>query len=149
MDEDPSNEAFVLSLLEGYGADEAEAMDTKPVPRAEDWRDKYIAWMDRGELPPDRSEARCIARMAKSFALIDGELYKRSTLGILQRCVPISQKRELLRDIHVGVCGHHTAPRTLVCRMDLPGPTTSVGTRTDYSVGPWDYPTCAARYLMA
>jgi hypothetical protein len=35
------------------------------------------------------------------------------------------------------------------CRMDLPGPTTSVGTRTDYSVGPWDYPTCAARYLMA
>jgi hypothetical protein len=37
----------------------------------------------------------------------------------------------------------------LVCRMDLPGPTTSVGTRTDYSVGPWDYPTCAAWHLMA
>jgi hypothetical protein len=35
------------------------------------------------------------------------------------------------------------------CRMDLRGPTTSVGTRTDYSVGPWDYPTCAARHLMA
>jgi hypothetical protein len=35
-----------------------------------------------------------------------------------------------------------------LCRMDLPGPTTSMGTRTDYSVGPWDYPTCAARYLM-
>jgi hypothetical protein len=36
-----------------------------------------------------------------------------------------------------------------ICRMDLPGPNTSVGTRTDCSVGPWDYPTCAARYLMA
>jgi hypothetical protein len=35
------------------------------------------------------------------------------------------------------------------CRMDLPGPTTSMGTGTDYSVGPWGYPTCAARYLMA
>jgi hypothetical protein len=35
------------------------------------------------------------------------------------------------------------------CRMDLPRPTTSVGTRTDYSVGPWDYSTCAARYLLA
>jgi hypothetical protein len=43
MDEDPSNEAYVLSLHEGYGADEAEVMDTKPVPSAEDWRDKYIA----------------------------------------------------------------------------------------------------------
>jgi ribonuclease HI len=114
MDEDPSNEAFVLSLLEGYGADEAEAMETEPVPRAEDWRDKYIAWMDRGELPPDRSEARRIARIAKSFTLLYGELYKRATIGVLQRCVPIPQGREVLRDIDAGVCGHHAAPRTLV-----------------------------------
>jgi hypothetical protein len=35
------------------------------------------------------------------------------------------------------------------CRMDLPRPTTSVGTRTDYSVGPWDYSACATRHLMA
>jgi hypothetical protein len=114
MDEDPSNEAYVLSLLEGYGADEAEAMDTVPVPSAGDWRDKYIAWMGRGELPSDRSEARRIAKMAKSFTLVDGELYKRATSGVLQRCVPIPQGRELLRDIHAGVCGHHAAPHTLV-----------------------------------
>jgi hypothetical protein len=114
MDEDPSNEAFVLSLLEGYGADEAEAMDIEPAPRAEDWRDKYIAWMDQGELPSDRSEAKRIARMAKSFTLIDSELYKRAASGVLQRCVPIPQGRELLRDIHVGVCGHHAASRTLM-----------------------------------
>jgi hypothetical protein len=114
MDEDPLNEAYVLSLHEGYGADEAEAMDTEPAPSEGDLRDKYIAWMDRGELPSDRSEARRIARMAKSFALVDGELYKRAVSGILQRCVPILQGRELLRDIHAGVCGHHAAPRTLV-----------------------------------
>jgi hypothetical protein len=46
MDEDPSNEAFVLSLLEGYDADEAKAMDTEPAPRMEDWRAKYLTWMD-------------------------------------------------------------------------------------------------------
>jgi hypothetical protein len=46
MDKDPSNEAYVLSLLEGYGTDEAEAMDTEPAPTEGDWRDKYIAWMD-------------------------------------------------------------------------------------------------------
>jgi hypothetical protein len=33
--------------------------------------------------------------------------------------------------------------------MDLPGPTTSVGTRTDYSVDPWDYPAWVARHLLA
>jgi ribonuclease HI len=102
MDEDPSNEAFVLSLLEGYGSDEAEAMDVEPAPSEVDWRAKYIAWIDRGELPSDRSEARRIARMVKSFILINGELYKCAASGILQRCVPIPQGRELLRDIHAG-----------------------------------------------
>jgi transposase InsO family protein len=52
--------------------------------------------------------------MAKSFTLVDGELYKCAASGVLQRCVPIPQGRELLRDIHAGVCGHHAAPRTLV-----------------------------------
>jgi ribonuclease HI len=83
MDEDPSNEAYVLSPLEGYDTDEAEAMDVEPAPSEGDWRDKYIAWMDRGELPSDRSEARRIARLAKSFTLVDGELYKCAASGIL------------------------------------------------------------------
>jgi hypothetical protein len=113
MDENPSNEAY-MSLLEGYGAGEAEVMDVEPAPSKADWRDKYIAWMGRGELPSDRSEARRIARMAKSFTLVGGELYKRAASGILQRCVPIPQGCELLRDIHAGACGHHATPRTLV-----------------------------------
>jgi transposase InsO family protein len=70
--------------------------------------------MDRGEFRSDRSEARRIARMAKSFTLVDNELYKHATSGVPQRCVPIPQGRELLRDIQAGVCGHHAAPRTLV-----------------------------------
>jgi hypothetical protein len=114
MDEDHSNEAYMLSLIEGYGADEAEAMDIEMATSEVDWRDKYTAWMHRGELPADQTEARRIPRMAKSFTLIDGELYRRTASGILQRCVPIPQWRELLRDIHAGVCGHHAAPRTLV-----------------------------------
>jgi hypothetical protein len=91
MDEDPSNEAYVLSLLEGYGAYGADVMDIEPAPVKADWRDKYVAWMARGELPSDRAEARRIARMAKSFSLVNGELYKRAASGILQRCIPIPE----------------------------------------------------------
>jgi hypothetical protein len=78
MDEDPSNELFVFSLLEGYGADKAKAIEIDTVPHVVDWRSKYLAWIDRGELPSDWTKARRIARNAKSFTVIDGELYKRA-----------------------------------------------------------------------
>jgi hypothetical protein len=71
--------AYVLSLLEGYGDDEAEAMDTELVGETS----TSPGWIEKGS-PPDRSEARRIAKMAKSFTHIDGELYKRATSGVLQ-----------------------------------------------------------------
>ena len=95
-------------------ADEAEAMEIDEAPLSRDWRAQYLDWMIRGVLPSDRAQARRIARRAKSFVLIDDELYKRSPSGVLQRCIPIPEGKELIRDIHAGTCGHHAAPRTLV-----------------------------------
>jgi len=46
--------------------------------------------------------------------LIDDELYKRSPSGVLQWCIPIPEGKELIRDIHTGICGHHAALHTLV-----------------------------------
>jgi ribonuclease HI len=54
MDEDPSNEAYVLSLLEGYGTDEVEAMDTSPrwivgsYPRTDPRLDASPRWPNEG-----------------------------------------------------------------------------------------------------
>ena len=46
--------------------------------------------------------------------LIDNELHKCSPSGVLQRCIPAPEGKELIRDIHAGICGHHAVPRTLV-----------------------------------
>ena len=70
--------------------------------------------MIRGVLPSDCAQGRCIASRAKSFVLIDDEMYKRSPSGVLQCCIPIPEGKELIRDIHAGICRHHAAPRTLV-----------------------------------
>jgi ribonuclease HI len=122
MDEDPSNEAFVLSLLEGYSVDEAEAMDTEPAPRTEDWRARYLAWMDGGELSSDRSEARRIARMAKSFTLVNGELYKRAASGFLQRCIPIARSSATSMRACAATMQRH-APSSATCSArDSTGP---------------------------
>ena len=67
------------------------------------------------EAPPmDKTEARHLARHAKSFVLVEGELYKQSHTRILQRCIPVKQGKRLLSNIHGGVYGHHAAPRTLI-----------------------------------
>ena len=64
-------------------------------------------------LPMNKMEARWLAHHAKSFVLVEGELYKQSHTGILQLYIPIKQGKLLLGDIHGGVCGHHAVPRTL------------------------------------
>jgi len=79
-----------------------------------DCRTPYLDYLLREALPTDKTEARRLARRAKSFVVIEGELYMRRHTGILQRCIPIEQWKQLLGDIHDGVCGHHAAARTLV-----------------------------------
>jgi hypothetical protein len=49
------------------------------------------------------------------------ELYRRNPSGILQRCIPIRQGQELLAEIHLGACGNHVAPRTLVGNSFMQG----------------------------
>ena len=100
--------------IETSSVDEAEAMEIDEAPPPRDWHTQYLDWMIRGVLPLDRAQARYSARRAKSFVLIDDELYKHSPSSILQRSIPIPEGKELIRDIYAGICGHHAAPRTLV-----------------------------------
>ena len=100
--------------FETSSMDEAEAMEIDEAPLSQDWHDQYLDWINRGVLPSDCAQARRVARRAKSFVVIDRELYKRSPSGVLQRCIPIPEGKELIWDIHAGICGHHAAPRTLV-----------------------------------
>ena len=49
----------------------------------DDWRTLYLDYLLRDTLPMDKTEAQRLARRAKSFVLVEGELYKRSHTGIL------------------------------------------------------------------
>ena len=77
----------------------------------------YLNYILHEELPTNKMEARRLTHRAKSFVIIDGELYKQSHTRVLQRCIPIEQAKKLLRDIHDGVYDRHAMPRTLVGKM--------------------------------
>ena len=78
------------------------------------WRALLLAYLLEEVLPPERTEARWIARGAKTFVALGDELYERSPSGVLMKCIPTNQGKQLLLEVHAGICGHHAAPRSLV-----------------------------------
>ena len=58
-----------------------EVMELEEDPAVEpdppnDWRTLYLDYLLRDTLPTDKTEARWLARHAKSFVLIEGKLYR-------------------------------------------------------------------------
>ena len=78
------------------------------------WTKPFLAYFSRHELPDDQNEARRIIRRSKAYKVHEGELYKKSTTGILQRCISEEEGRRILTEIHAGMGGHHAVARALV-----------------------------------
>ncbi len=79
-----------------------------------DWREPLIRFLTKQELPQDKDEAERMSRRSKLYVIHETELYKKSPSGILQRCVSLEEGRQLLRDIHSGICGNYAAARPIV-----------------------------------
>ena len=79
-----------------------------------DWRVPLLAYHLKEVLLPKRIEARRIARRAKTFIVLGNELYKQSPSGVLMKCIPTNQGKQLLLKVHARICGHHAFPRSLV-----------------------------------
>ena len=61
----------------------------------------------------DRSMCQDL-RCAKTFVALSDELYKQSPSGVLMKCIPTNQGKQLLLEVHAGIYGHHVALRSLV-----------------------------------
>ena len=56
------------------------------------WIESLLAYLRRKELPEDQTDTRQIIRQSKAYKVHEGELYKQSAMGVLQRC--ISKEKE-------------------------------------------------------
>ena len=80
------------------------------------WTKPYLDYLTDQKLPENEVLARQIIRRAKSYTIIDGQLYRRSTTRIFQKCVSNEDGIAILREIHLGDCGHHAAPMSLIAK---------------------------------
>jgi hypothetical protein len=78
-----------------------------------DWILELKAFLVRGKLLEEESEAKRIVCQASGHCIKDGDSYRRRPNGIALKCISTHQGQELHRDIHVGECGHHASALTL------------------------------------
>jgi hypothetical protein len=65
-----------------------------------------LDYLTQGTLPANTTEAQCLAHHAKAYILVGTTSTRGAHRGFLQKCIPREQGRQMLREIHGGVCRH-------------------------------------------
>jgi hypothetical protein len=82
-----------------------------------DWRQPFIDYLSEQKVPSDKNSAEQLICRAKSYVLVGDKLYKPgASSGVLMKCVPRQEGKDILEEIHKGVCGNHASSRTLVSK---------------------------------
>jgi ribonuclease HI len=82
-----------------------------------DWRQPFIDYIREQKVPTDKNLAEQLIRQAKSYVLVGDKLYRRgASSGVLMKCVPREEGKDILEEIHKGVCGNHASSCTLVSK---------------------------------
>jgi hypothetical protein len=96
--------------------DPASPLAPQPISQSgpDAWISEIWDYLKENILPEDHVSAKRIVRLAKRYAVVEGDLYRRGANGILMRCITQEEGHELLTEIHGGECGSHSSSRTLV-----------------------------------
>jgi ribonuclease HI len=82
-----------------------------------DWRQPFIDYIREQKVPSDKNLTEQLIRRAKSYVLVRDKLYRRgATSRVLMKCVPREEGKDILEEIHKGVCGNHASFCTLVSK---------------------------------
>jgi hypothetical protein len=82
-----------------------------------DWRQPFIDYLSEQKVPSDKNLAEQLIHHAKSYVLVRDKLYKQgASSGVLMKCVPRQEGKDILEKIHKGICGNHASSRTPVSK---------------------------------
>jgi hypothetical protein len=90
------------------------AQDPEAQVGPDTWITEIRTYLKDNILPDDMASANRIARLAKRYTLVEGDLYRYGANGILMRCITWEEGCDLLVDVHGGECGNHASSHTLV-----------------------------------
>ena len=81
--------------------------------QSENWRAPIMAYLrGHSELEDEVNEVRMKHR-TKNYKIINNQLYKQGICEPLLKCISIEEGKELLTEIHEGICGTHLGARAM------------------------------------
>jgi hypothetical protein len=80
------------------------------------WIVEIRTYLKKNIFPNDMASTDQIARLAKRYTLVEGDLYQCGTNGVLMRCITWEECYDLLVEMHGGESRKHASSRTLVSK---------------------------------
>jgi hypothetical protein len=90
------------------------AQDPEAQAGPDTWITEFQTYLRDNILPNDMAFADQIAHLSKRYTLVEGDIYRRGTNGVLMRCITREEGCELLTEVHGGECENHASSCTLV-----------------------------------
>ncbi|XP_071740212.1 uncharacterized protein [Rutidosis leptorrhynchoides] len=81
------------------------------------WMKPLKEYLELGIQSEDKKEARKVRIKAPSYKIMNGDLYRKSSLTHWLRCVGPNQASMIIREMHEGICGRHSGPRSIVAKI--------------------------------
>ena len=92
---------------------EVNLIEEEPQPN---WMTPIIEYLRDGVLPTDQAEAKKVKYHAHKYVWRGSTLYKRGYSQPLLRCLDEAEADYVLREIHEGICGNHSAGQSLTLK---------------------------------
>ena len=79
------------------------------------WMEPFVTYLEEGTTPAN--EDKGWARKAARYILVEGELFRRGFSRPLLKCITREQAEYVMQEIHHGICGYHSGPKTMATRI--------------------------------
>ena len=81
------------------------------------WMTSLVEYLKRGVILDNKEEARRLRSLAPKYTMRGDTLFKRGNSMLLHQCFNDVEAKNVLREVHDGVCGNHAARQSLTLKL--------------------------------
>ncbi|KAL1363422.1 hypothetical protein AAHE18_03G148300 [Arachis hypogaea] len=111
-----NNRSLIQEILQKPSISEEEKV-LAITGRDQGWMTPIINYLTTEALPTDEKEGNKLKWEAQYYTIINNTLYKREISTPMLKCVPTYNTKDILEEVHSGICGNHLGAQALAKKV--------------------------------